>query len=319
MADRNGVKRICVYGVGGAGGYFGGLLANRIAQQHDTEREVYFVGRGAHLQEIKKNGLILNTSEQKGLVCKPTRAVEKFDELPEVDLILLAVKSYDLEQTLKQISKQIKDDTVIIPLLNGVDIYHRVRKIVAAGIVLPACVYVFSSIEKPGTVTQKGPAAMLIFGKDPQHPEIVPQDVIDLFTYAGISNKWTENAVPAIWKKYLFIAPFALVTGRYGATFGEIMDKPELQEKARSIMSELIAIAKFEGVEFRDTTIAENLDKVRSFPRDSKTSYQRDLEQKGRKNEGDLFGETIIRLGKKYGVKTPVTEELYAFIQKNMR
>jgi 2-dehydropantoate 2-reductase len=319
MADSNGVKRICIYGVGGVGGYFGGLLANKISEQHDKEREIYFVGRGAHLQEIKKNGLILNTAEKTGLVCKPTLAVERFDELPAVDLVLLAVKSYDLEQTIERISKHIRKDTMVLPLLNGVDIYNRVRTLLPAAIIFPACVYVFSSIEKPGTVTQKGPEGTIIFGKDPEHPDSMPQNVIDLFTSAGISYKWTENAFPAIWKKYLFIAPFALVTGRYGATFGEIMDKPELQEKARGIMSELIAIAHFEGVEFRDTTLVENLEKARSFPRDSKTSYQRDLEQKGKKNEGDLFGETIVRLGKKYGVKTPVSEELYTHIQKNMQ
>lgn len=318
MSDKKEVRKICVYGVGGVGGYFGGLIANKIAEQHDKDREVYFVGRGAHLQEIKKNGLTLNTSEKAGLVCKPARAVEKFDELPAVDLILLSVKSYDLEQTVAQIAGKIKKDTMVLPLLNGVDIHQRVRNVLTDGIVLPACCYVFSSIQKPGTVVQKGPVGTIIFGKDPQHLEIVPQGVIDLFTFAGISHKWTENALPAIWKKYLFIAPFALVTGRYGATFGEIMKKPELQEKVRGIMAELFTIAKHDGVEFRDSTIAENFDKARTFPPDSKTSYQRDLEQKGKKNEGDLFGEAIVRLGKKYGVKTPITEELYAFIQNNL-
>jgi 2-dehydropantoate 2-reductase len=319
MADKKEVKKICVYGVGGVGGYFGGLLANKMAEQHDANHEIYFVGRGSHLQEIKKNGLILNTSERKGLVCKPARAVEKFDELPQVDLILLAVKSYDLDDTVRSIAPRVAQDTMVMPLLNGVDIHYRIRNHLTAGIVLPACVYVFSSIEKPGTVTQKGPAAMLIFGKDPGHPDLVPKNIVDLFKYAGINSKFTENAVPAIWKKYLFIAPFALVPGRYGATFGAIMENPELKEKTGSIMRELIALAKCEGVEFPDSIVSENLDKARTFPYESKSSYQRDLEQKGKKNEGALFGETIIRLGKKYGVKTPVTEELYTYIQKNMQ
>jgi 2-dehydropantoate 2-reductase len=319
MNDKKEIKKICIYGVGGVGGYFGGLLANRISEQHDKEREVYFVGRGAHLQEIKKNGLILNTSDRNGLVCKPSCAVEHFNELPAVDLILLAVKSYDLDETVRSIAPHVTQDTMIIALLNGVDIHYRIRTRLTAGIVLPACVYVFSSIEKPGTVTQKGPAAKLIFGKDPGHPDIVPQNVIDLFKFAGINSKWTENAVPAIWGKYLFIAPFALVTGRYGATFGAIMENPELKEKTRCIMHELIAIARCEGVEFPDSIVSENLDKAGTFPYESKSSYQRDLGQKGKKNEGDLFGETIIRLGKKYGVKTPITDELYMYIQKNLQ
>jgi len=319
MNDKKEIKKICIYGVGGVGGYFGGLLTNRISEQHDKECEVYYVGRGAHLSEIKKNGLILNTGEQKGLVCKPSRAVEHFNKLPTVDLIFLAVKSYDLDEAVRRITSHVTQDTMLIALLNGVDIHDRIRTRLTAGVVFPACVYVFSSIEKPGTVTQKGPAGVLIFGKDPGHPDFVPQSVIDLLKYAGIQNKWTENAVPAIWEKYLFIAPFALVTGRYGATFGTIMENPELREKAISIMRELIAIARCEGIEFPDSIVSKNLDKAGTFPYESKSSYQRDLEQKGKKNEGDLFGETIIRLGKKYGVKTPVTDELYAYIQKNLQ
>ncbi len=317
MSEKKELKRICVYGVGGVGGYFGGLIANKIAEQNDKDHEIYFLGRGTHLQEIRKNGLILNMHDRSGLVCKPTGAVEHFSELPPIDLIFLAVKSYDLDETVKTVAQQVQADTMIIPMLNGVDIHQRIRKILTAGIVFPACVYVFSNIVKPGTVTQKGPVGTIIFGKDPAHPDIVPQNIIDLFKNANISCKWTDNAFPAIWKKYLFIAPFALVTGRYGATFGKIMETPEYKDKVSGVMNELIAIARFEGVEFRESTITENLDKARTFPYESKSSYQRDLEQAGKKNEGDLFGETILRLGKKYGVKTPVTEELYTAIQKN--
>ena len=43
MNDKKEIKKICIYGVGGVGGYFGGLLANRISEQHDKEREIYFV------------------------------------------------------------------------------------------------------------------------------------------------------------------------------------------------------------------------------------------------------------------------------------
>jgi 2-dehydropantoate 2-reductase len=316
MTSEKKINRICVYGIGGVGGYFGGLLAHAIFGQPDAGREIYFIGRGAHLQEIKKNGLLLNTSEQTGLVCKPAKVVENMEGLPVCDLIFLTVKSYDLEQTVKLISKYTHKDTMIIPLLNGVDIYHRVRSVLETGIVFPSCVYIFSSIERPGVVTQKGPAGRIIFGKDPKRPDIIPQNIIDLFKNAGINHQWMENAFPAIWEKYLFIAPFALVTARYNATFGEVLKSPELKETTQRIMNELVAIAEYEDILFDEGSIAKTLEKAATFPPESKTSYQRDLEQKGKKNEGDLFGGAIIRLGKKYGVKTPVTEELYASLQQ---
>jgi 2-dehydropantoate 2-reductase len=42
--------RIAVVGVGGVGGYFGGRFAQ-------TDHDVFFIARGAHLEAIRKNGL----------------------------------------------------------------------------------------------------------------------------------------------------------------------------------------------------------------------------------------------------------------------
>lgn len=312
------IRRICIYGTGGVGGYFGGLLCGSSAEQPRRKTEIDFIARGAHLDEIKKSGLLLNTADTRNLVCKPAHATETFSKLQPPDLIILTVKGYDLEATIQTIAENINDDTVILPLLNGVDIYERIRSRLSRGIVFPACVYVVSNIEKPGVVTQKGAAGKIMFGKDPKHPAYVPEHLLALFRESGIQANWMENPFPAIWEKYLFIAPFALVTGRYGATFGSLMASTELKEKTRELMREVIALAKCQGIEFRNTVIEETLGKANNFPYDSKTSFQRDLEQKqkGKQNEGDLFGGTIIRLGEKYGVPTPATAELYAALLK---
>ena len=45
-----------------------------------------------------------------------------------------------------------------------------------------------------------------------------------------------------------------------------------------------------------------------------KPSYARDVE-KGRVTEGDLFGGTIIRLGRELGIPTPMTSSLYKDIK----
>jgi 2-dehydropantoate 2-reductase len=47
------------------------------------------------------------------------------------------------------------------------------------------------------------------------------------------------------------------------------------------------------------------------FPYETKTSFQRDIESKGKVNEGDLFGGTIIRYGDALGVQTPTTKMIY--------
>jgi len=76
-------------------------------------------------------------------------------------------------------------------------------------------------------------------------------------------------------------------------------------------MDEIYAIAKKKQVKLPDDAVGISLSKASNFPPETKTSYQRDAEQRGKPNEGDLFGATIIRMGEETGVPTPVTESVY--------
>jgi len=311
------IKRVCIFGVGGLGGYYGGTIARVFAADRvaGRARELYFVARGEHLREIQQHGLILNTPEVQGLVCKPTKAVEDYAELPAPDLILLCVKGCDLAGAVQTIAKNCKETTYIISLMNGVDIYERVRKQLDMGYVFPTCVYIASSIEKPGTVTKIGGPCLIHFGKDPLHPELIPHDLFAFFDEMGFAYQWHEECAPAIWEKYLFVAAFALVSARYQKNFGEILCDETARQTVRHIMHEVLALSVAAGVTLRESIIEDLFDRAYSFPPDTKTSYQRDLERGAPGNEGELLGGTIIRMGKQYGVPTPVTEQLYQAIK----
>ena len=47
-----------------------------------------------------------------------------------------------------------------------------------------------------------------------------------------------------------------------------------------------------------------------AFPGETKTSFQRDFERSDKADERDLFSGTIVRLGSRLGVQTPVTRKL---------
>ena len=47
--------KICFFGVGGVGGYFGSL----VTQRFKDENEIYFIARGKHKDSICANGLTL--------------------------------------------------------------------------------------------------------------------------------------------------------------------------------------------------------------------------------------------------------------------
>jgi 2-dehydropantoate 2-reductase len=298
---------IAVIGIGGVGGFFGGKLTHLI--KSDGNLHVHFIARGQHLDEIRRKGLLLDSDEGE-FICRPTSATDDISALPELDLCLVCVKSYDLENAMIKLKDKVHDKTMILPLLNGVDIYERIRSIIKNGVVFPSAVYIGTYIERPGKVTQRGGACKILFGKDPSNDYIDPA-LYNLFDSAGIKYELSGNPYTAIWSKFIFIAPFGLVCARYNKTIGEVIKSDELGGIVKDIMQEIVNIAVKKGIKLPVDIIKNTYISARNFPSDTKTSFQRDVENMDKPDERDLFGGSIIRMGKENGVATPAAEAVY--------
>jgi len=307
---------VCVIGVGGVGGYFGGKLAYTFSPNSGSFENIFFVARGKHLEAIKQNGLILKSPEFGSMICRPRLATERISNLPEIDVFLICVKGYDLMDVANSIRDRIKENTVILAPLNGADIQERLRNKIKTGIILPACVYLSSYVEEPGVVVHIGNPGRMIIGRDPDHPDHIPHEIFGLLEKSSITYEWKDDANPAIWEKYLFIASFGLISARHNRTLGEILEEPPLREEVIGIMNEIRSIAQKRNVRLPDGVVDLSLKKAEMFPRDTQTSLQRDIHQKRGKSELELFGGTIIDLGKKWGIPTPTTEKIYRELER---
>jgi len=302
---------IGVIGVGGVGGYFGGKLAHRFSTMPDASANIFFAARGKHLEAIKKDGLIVKSPEFGSIACRPALATDRVSDFPEIDLFLVCVKGYDLMDVATSIKNRIKERTVIIAPLNGADIRERLRNEIKSGIILPACVYLSSYVEGPGVVVHIGAPGRIIFGRDPDHPGTTPHDVFRILEESSINYDWKDDANPAIWEKYMFIASFGLISARYNRTLGEILEEPFLEEEVLGIMNEIYSIALKKKIGLPDNIVDLSLKKAATFPRETQTSLQRDVHQKRGKSELELFGGTIVDLGKKLGIPAPTTARIY--------
>ncbi len=309
------INNILIAGIGGVGGYFGGRIAASLADKPENQRQkVYFLARGAHLQAIKRDGMLLKPGQGPELRCRPELATDRLDHIPSPDLVLVSVKSYDLTGLMEGLSRIITRATMIIPLLNGVDIYERIREILPAAIILPAGVYVSGNITEPGVVVQRGLAGTLFCGPDPEHGNYDYQHLAGFFKGLDINFQWHENPFYQIWEKYIFIASFGLVTAYSGEPLGGVLADSRLIELVQQVMQEIIALAQARGIKLKEDVVDSVINKVRTFPYETKSSYQRDIEA-GRRNEGDIFAGTILRFGRDSGVPTPITGELYSAIE----
>lgn len=318
------MKNIIVFGMGGIGGYIGAHLGHAVDTEiHDAdtahatavgEPELTFVARGDHLVAIRENGLHFTTPVGEEYTVRPARATATVKEAGVADAVFLCVKGYGLTDACRQLKPVIGKETVIVPLLNGADIHERIRKEITDGIVLPAAIYISSAITQPGSVGHKGGPGNIVLGREPGDLHYDPTPLLALLKRAEIPVEWFEDPLPAVWTKFLFIASFGLTTGVSGKPLGGVVADPELAARTQDIQREIVAIARAKGIALPEDAAVAAFEKGKVFPPETTTSYQRDLEKPGAPNEGDLFGGTIIRLGKELNVPTPATEKVYAEI-----
>jgi len=303
-------NNICIAGLGGVGGYFGGMIALNITGNYKDKRNVIFIARGAHLEAIQKNGLVIKPFDGEPITCMPNVATQKVSDLGMINLLIIAVKGYDLLDVAETFKEKISSDSIIIPLLNGVGNEEKIRKIIPKGIILPSCVYLSSKIEEPGVIKMMGNIARIVSGPDPLNPEYDHSEIMSFFQNIGIKFNWVEDPQVAIWKKYMFIAPAALITAANNITINDIVQNEDTKKDFCAIMAEIRKIAEKKNILLPDDTEADSLKIAEKIDKDAKTSFQLDIEKKKPKTEIDAFGYEIIRMGKELSVETPVAEKI---------
>ena len=135
---------ILIAGIGAIGGYYGGKLAH--FYHHHPEIHISFLARGENLEAIRKYGLKMHTTTG-NFTAIPYHVSDKAEDLVCPDFILLAVKSYDLETIAMQLKTVVTGDTVIIPLLNGIEPVERLMQLFPDNQVSHGCVYSISVLQ----------------------------------------------------------------------------------------------------------------------------------------------------------------------------
>ena len=300
--------RIGIIGIGGVGGYYGGKLALKYSGR--SKHEVIFFARGAHLEAIRRDGLRLVTADGEFIV-RPMQATDNPGEMGPLDLAIFCTKSYGLEDAARAVAANLSDDSVVLPLLNGVDITDRLRAVLPRGTVLYGGVFISSAIQGPGVVRQMGGTGQLFFG--PADPADVEKfrPIEALLQGAGIKAELSADALLPLWTKYIFIGPMAGVTSLTGKPFGEVLADAADRALVEGMMKEIEAVARKKGVHFPPDIVQASLGKAAAFAPTTKTSMQLDYER-GNRTELDIFTAYMVKAGKELGIPVPLHKKVYA-------
>jgi 2-dehydropantoate 2-reductase len=296
--------RITIVGAGGVGGYFGGRLAL-------AGNDVTFIARGNHLEAILKDGLIVK-SFMGEFTIKPAKATANIDAVKNADLVIICTKAWQLKEIAQQIAPLIGIETMILPLQNGVLATEELAEFIPKENIIGGLCRIFSKIESPGTINHLGIDPTIIFAELNNDQTERTSWLKYTFESAGLTNIWAEDIQSEIWKKFLMICSSGLLAVTK-TNYGELRSNPENRAMLEKLFSEVYNVAIAAGINLPESIVAKTMKAIDTFPPESTSSLTRDVWE-GKPSEIEYQNGTVVRLGEKYGIPTPVNKFVYSTI-----
>lgn len=297
--------RIGILGLGGVGGYFGGLLAKAYFESDAVE--IVFIARGETLRVISESGLKIHTDEGEMTVF-PNLVSDDPNLIGKLDYLICATKTYDIEESLEAIKRCITNNTVFLPLYNGVDAPERISTLFPDNEVLQGCVYIVSMIESPGVIKKLGAYEKLFFGSETASISRM-KALQAIFTNAAIQSELVDNIEDTVWEKFVFISSLASATSYLNQNIGDILENGASRNLYVSLLNEITMIAAVKGLNLPNDIVMQTILKLEKSPHNATSSMHRDL-LAGRKMELASLTEFVVNEGLKYEMDTPTYSKI---------
>ena len=299
-----------VVGAGAVGGYYGAKLAV-------SGQKVSFLARGAHQRAIRERGLMVWSPL--GDFTARAQAEEDPAKIGPVDVVLLAVKTYDNETVLPRLEPLLGPETVVLTLQNGVDSVDEVAAVVGQDRVLGGPTYIATALSLPGLIEQTGVHRRIVFGEAFGRPARITdrvERIAALMIAADIQAEAVADARVAMWEKFIYLAPFAAFTGAARLPIGPLRADPFIYEQIMAAVGEVERVARAEGVAIRDHAgLMEYVTSyVTALPATTRSSLLIDL-QLGKRIELEALPGSVVRRGRAAGVPTPIMSALYSVLR----
>jgi 2-dehydropantoate 2-reductase len=297
--------RFAIFGSGGVGGFFGGKLAQ-------AGHDVTFIARGKHLVAVKENGLRVE-SIMGDFVIQHAIATDDPRQVGVVDVILVAVKAWDMSAAAEAMKPMVSEETVIIPLENGVDAPDQLSSAFGREHVLGGLCRISVFVREPGIIRHVGVPPFIAFGELDNHKTKRVESLKAIFSnLEGISVEAPEDIHKALWEKFVFIAAVSGVGALTRQPIGRFRVVPETRAMLVSALQEVVAVGRARGVALDENTADGILTTIiDNAPEGTIASMQKDIMEGSRSELGAQNG-AVVRMGKELGIPTPVNAFIYA-------
>ena len=290
--------KTAIFGAGGVGSYFGGLLAR-------AGHEVAFIARGAHLQALRENGLKVR-SVHGDFDIPHVFATDDPIEFGPTDLTICTIKTYDIGIIADRMRPLIGPQTALLPLQNGVETPDLLAQHFGPA-VLGGAVWVVSAVIEPGIIHQQSQFRRIVLGELDGRDTPRLHAIHEALANSSATVEITGDIRKVLWTKLLFIASFSGITSVTRAPAGPVMACAESRSLLERAMREVEDVARAKGLHLDDDVVAKTMDFCGKMTADATSSMQRDVAG-SRRLEYDAMNGAVVRAGKETGIPTPVHE-----------
>lgn len=298
---------------------------------YDNIKHVYVLGLGAigakyasMIYDVDPNGIhvIVDASrkeryEREGIYVNDKRYsfhyVTTPEEGPKADLIILSVKSLDLQVALEKMRPFVHKDTIVLSLLNGIRNAQQINSSLGWDAAVWSIVYM--DAVKSGNRITFGHPGKVVFGEannKVKSPRV--SAICSFFDKMGVNYTVPEDMMLALWKKFMINVVGNQLTYILDSGYGALQDNPYVLQLVQAIGEEVIQIANAQGIGLVQQDIDNMMSTMKKINPQAKTSMAQDR-QFDRLSEVDIFAGEMIRLGQQLNIPTPYNFMLYNLIK----
>lgn len=292
--------RILVVGAGATGGYFGARLAQ-------AGRDVTFLVRERRKQQLDQQGLQVRSPLGDFAITPKTRLAS---ELETADLIILTVKSFALEQALEDIAPAVGEQTLIMPILNGMRHIDLLRQRFGAEKVIGGLCKIHATLGPQGEIVQMSPLHQIYYGELDGENSARLQALDGLFSGCGVDNILTENLFSDLWEKWLLLSTLGAVTSLSRGNTQQVLQSPGGETLLQGLFSEILEVMRADGYQERPAVTAKIYETLNNPATPMTSSMYRDLTQGNAVEADHIIGDLLARAARN-SVPTPLLNAVY--------
>lgn len=230
-----------------------------------------------------------------------------------VDLLLVAVKSTALDDTIPEIAPFVGPDTVILSVLNGITSEEKLEAAYPGHVLWSVAIGMDATRE--GRVLRFKNAGKIQFGEKDGSLTPRMQAVADYLAACGIAGEPCTDILYKQWNKLMINDGLNQAAAAFDLDYGGLQADPEAQRWMLAAMQEVIRLANLEGVPLppdNDTVwLAANMP---HFAPHGMPSMRQDVLAR-RPTEVAEFAGVVRTLAQKHGMPTPANDFFYEKIR----